>query len=54
MEVCNIAQETVTKTIPKKRKCKKTKWLSEQTIEILIPEERTEAKGKGKRKTIHN
>ena len=56
MEVCNIAQETVTETkdIPKKKKCKQTKWLSEQTLQILIPEERTEAKGKGERKTIYN
>ena len=50
MEVCNIAQEAVTETIPKKKKFKKTKWLSEQTLQILIPEERTEAKGKGERK----
>ena len=50
MEVCNIAQEAVTETIPKKKKFKKTKWLSEQTLQILIPEERTEAKGKGEEK----
>ena len=30
MEVCDIVQEAVIKTIPKKRKCKKTKWLSEE------------------------
>ena len=35
-EVHNIVQETLTKTIPKKKKCKKTKWLSEQTLRILI------------------
>ena len=46
-EVCNIVQEVVTKTIPKKKKCKKTKWLSEETLQIA--EERREAKGKGER-----
>ena len=30
MEVCNTVQEAVTKTIPKKQKCKKAKWLSEE------------------------
>ena len=34
MEVCNIIQEAVTKTIPKKKKCKKAKWLSEETLQI--------------------
>ena len=46
-EVCNIVQEVMTKTIPKKKKCKKTKWLSEETLQIA--EERREAKGKGER-----
>ena len=32
MEVCNIVQEMVTKTIPKKKKCKKTKWFSEEAL----------------------
>ena len=45
MEVCNIVQEVVTKTIPKKKKCKKTKWLSEEALKIT--EKRREAKGKG-------
>ena len=44
-EVHNIVQKAVTKTIPKKKKCKKEKWLSEQPLQI--PEERREAKGKG-------
>ena len=39
-----IVQEAVTKTIPKKKKCKKTKWLSEKTLQI--PEKRREVKGK--------
>ena len=34
MEVCNIVQEAVTKTIPKKKKCKKVKWLSEKVLQI--------------------
>ena len=44
-EVHNIVQETVTKAIPKKKKCKKTKWLSEEALQIA--EERREKKGKG-------
>ena len=47
MEICNIVQEVVTKTIPKE-KCKKAKWLSEETLQIA--ERRREAKGKGERK----
>ena len=46
-EVWNTVQESVTKAIPKKKKCKKTKWLSEETLQIA--EERREAKGKGER-----
>ena len=34
MEVCNTVQEIVIKTIPKKKKCKKAKWLSEEVLEI--------------------
>ena len=34
MEVCNIVQEAVTKTILKKKKCKKAKWLSEEALQI--------------------
>ena len=44
MEVCDIIQEAVIKTIPKKNKCKKAKWLSEEALQI--PEKRREAKGK--------
>ena len=40
-------QEPVIKTIPKKKKCKKTKWLSEETLQI--PEKKREAKGKGEK-----
>ena len=45
MEVWNIEQEAVIKTIPKKKKRKKAKWLSEQALQIA--EKRREAKGKG-------
>ena len=34
MEVCNIVQEAVIKTIPKKKKCNKAKWLSEEILQI--------------------
>ena len=44
MEVCNIVQEAVIKTIPKKKKCKKAKWLSEEALKIA--EKRRDAKGK--------
>ena len=48
MEVHDIVQEAVTKTIPKKKKCKKGKWLSEEALQIS--EKRREAKGKGEKK----
>ena len=44
MEVHNIIQEAVIKTIPKEKKCKKAKWLSEKALQIA--EKRKEAKGK--------
>ena len=47
MEVHDIVQEEVMKTIPKKKKCKKAKWLSEEDLEIA--EKRREAKGKGEK-----
>ena len=40
MEVCDIAQETIIKTIPKKKKCKKAKWLSEEPYKKLKNEEK--------------
>ena len=46
-EVCDIVQEAVFKTIPKIKKCKKAKWLSEKDLQIA--EKRREAKGKGKK-----
>ena len=47
MEVCDTVQEAVIKTIPKKKKCKKAKWLSEEALQIA--EERREAKSKGEK-----
>ena len=49
MEVCNTVQEAATKTIPKKRKCKKAKWLSNEALEIA--EKRRETKCKGDRES---
>ena len=46
-EICNIVQEVVIKTIPKRKKCKKTKWLSEEALQIA--EKREETKGKGEK-----
>ena len=46
-EVCDIVQETVIKTIPKKKKCKKAEWLPEEAL--LIAVKRREAKGKGEK-----
>ena len=46
-EVCDIVQEAVIKTIPKKKKCKKAKWLSEAALQIA--EKRREAKDKGEK-----
>ena len=47
MEIHNIVQEAVTKTIPKKKKCNKAKWLSDGALQIA--EKRREAKGKGEK-----
>ena len=47
MEVHGIVQKAVIKTIPKKKKCKKTRWLSEEALQIAV--KRKEAKGKGEK-----
>ena len=47
-EVCDIVQETEIKTISKKKKCKKAKWLSEEALQMA--EKRREAKSKGEKK----
>ena len=49
IEVCDIVQEAEIKTIPKKKKCKKAKWLSEEALKIT--KKRREVKGKGKGNT---
>ena len=47
MEDCNIVQEAVIKTIPKKQKCKKAKWLSEEALQTAKKRsERQKIKGK--------
>ena len=51
MEVCNIVQEAVIKTIPKKKKYKKAKWLSEKALQIAV--ERREVKNKGEKGKIY-
>ena len=52
MEVCDIVQGAVIKTIPMKKKCRKAKWLSEKALQIA--EKRKEVKGKGeKERYIH-
>ena len=50
MEVCDIVQEAEIKTISKKKKFKKAKWLSEEALQIAL--KRREVKSKGKRKGI--
>ena len=46
-EVCDIVQETGIKTIPKKKKCKKAKWMSEEALQIAV--KRREVKSKGEK-----
>ena len=49
-EVRDTVQETGIKTIPKKKKCKKAKWLSEEVLQIAV--KRKEVKSKGKKEDI--
>ena len=49
MEVCDFVQEARIKIIPKKKKCKKAKWLSEEALQIAV--KRREAKGKGEKES---
>ena len=51
-EVCDIVQEAGIKTIPKKKKCKKAKWLSEEALQIAV--KRREAKSKGEKERCTN
>ena len=49
MEVCDIVQEAVIKTIPKEKKCKKAKWLSEEVLQTAM--KRIKVKGKEEKET---
>ena len=48
-EVRDIVQEAVIKTIPKKKKCKKAKWLSEEALQIAVKRRRAKTKGEKER-----
>ena len=47
MEVCDIVQEALIKIIPKKTKCKRAKWLSEQALQIAGKRREMKSKGEG-------
>ena len=49
MEVCDIVQETGIKTIPMEKKCKKAKWLSEDTLQIAVKIREVKSKGEKER-----
>ena len=51
-EVHDIVQEAVIKTIPKKKKCKKAKWLSEESLQIAM--KRRDVKGKGEKERYNH
>ena len=53
-EVRDIAQEAVIKTIPKKKKCKKAKWLSEEALQITVKRREAKSKGEKERSTHLN
>ena len=53
-EVCDIVKETGIKTIPKKKKCKKTKWLSEEALQIAVKRREVKSKGEKERYTHLN
>ena len=48
MVVHDIVQETGIKTIPKKKECKKAKWLSQEALQIAVKRREVKSKGKGK------
>ena len=54
MDVCGIVQETGIKTIPKKKKCKKAKWLCEEALQIAVKRRKVKAKGEKERYTLLN
>ena len=49
MEVCDIIQETGIKTVPKKKKCKKAKWLPEEALQTAMKNKRSKGKGEKER-----
>ena len=49
MEVHDIVQETGIKTIPKKKKCKKAKWLSEEALQIAVKRRQVKSSGEKER-----
>ena len=53
-EVCDIVQETGIKTIPKKKKCKKAKWLSEEALQIAVKIREAKSKGEKEKYTHLN
>ena len=53
-KVCDIVQETGIKTIPKKKKCKKAKWLSEENLQIAVKRREVKSKGEKERYTHFN
>ena len=54
MEVCDIVWETAIKTIPKKKKCKKAKWLSEKALQIAVKRREVKSKEEKERYTHLN
>ena len=52
MEVPDIVQEPGIKTIPKKKKCKKAKWLSEEDLQIAVNRREAKSKGEKERYTL--
>ena len=53
-EVCDIVQEAGSKTIPKKKKCKKVKWLSEEALQVAVKRREVKSKGEEERYTHLN
>ena len=53
-EVCDIVQKTGIKTIPKKKKCKKAKWLSEEALQTAVKGREVNSKGEKERYTQLN
>ena len=51
-EICDIVQETGIKAIPKKKKCKKAKWLSDKDLQIAVKRRKVKSKGE-KERDIH-